>query len=91
MRRAQWRVIAERRRVEGILSTIGDQFIMLDRNWRYVYANDRALEATRKTRDQLIGKVIWDLYPGLVGTDFEAVGRTALPFRALPAAPWRIV
>ncbi len=56
--------------LEKILSTINDQFLALDRDWRYTYANDRVLEVTGKSREELLGKSIWEIYPDLLGSQF---------------------
>ena len=56
--------------LENVLSRIEDQFLALDRDWRYTYANDRVLEVTGKSREELLGKSIWELYPDLIGSQF---------------------
>jgi PAS domain S-box-containing protein len=57
--------------LENVLSSIEDQFLALDRDWRYTYANDRVVEVTGKSREELLGKKIWDLYPDIIGTQFQ--------------------
>ncbi|HEY9830142.1 MAG TPA: PAS domain S-box protein, partial [Stenomitos sp.] len=57
--------------LENVLSRIEDQFLALDRDGHYTYANDRVLEVTGKSREELLGKSIWDLYPDLIGTQFQ--------------------
>jgi PAS domain S-box-containing protein len=78
MRRARRRVLSEQCKLAMVLGTINDQLVMLDREWRYTYVNDRALEATGRRLDELLGRILWDLYPGLLGTEFERAARTAL-------------
>jgi PAS domain S-box-containing protein len=51
------------RRIKNILESITDLFYALDRDWRFVEVNKRVEEMFGKSRDELIGKVIWDLYP----------------------------
>src|SRR5215216_554043 len=61
------------RRIENILESI-DEFSTVDRQWRYTYINERALgrigraKGEELTREELLGKNIWELYPELVGT-----------------------
>jgi PAS domain S-box-containing protein len=55
---------------EAALASISDAFSVLDRNWRYTYVNDRVLELTGKRKEQLIGHVIWEVFPQAVGTEF---------------------
>jgi PAS domain S-box-containing protein len=49
--------------LDRVLQHMNDGFIVLDQEWRFVYANDRAAELSGYAREQLFGKVLWDLYP----------------------------
>jgi PAS domain S-box-containing protein len=55
------------RRIEEIMSRMSDGFAIFDRDWRYVYVNDRGAEIAGKGRGQLLGKRLWDLFPDEVG------------------------
>jgi PAS domain S-box-containing protein len=61
-----------------VLDTIDDAFIMLDREWRFVYLNRSALEQAREPMEKLLGRSIWDLYPELLGTPVEINYRRAM-------------
>jgi PAS domain S-box-containing protein len=50
-------------KIKSILESITDLYYALDREWRFVEVNKRVEELFRKSRDQLMGQVIWDLYP----------------------------
>ena len=56
--------------VTGILESITDAFFALDREWRFTFANAEAERLLQKTRDELMGEVIWDLFPEAVGSTF---------------------
>jgi PAS domain S-box-containing protein len=60
------------------LSSIDDQFIVLDRDFRYVLVNRSVLEVTGRTEAQLIGQSIFDVAPGVRGTPFEHALRRAV-------------
>ncbi|MGE5422369.1 MAG: PAS domain-containing protein [Ignavibacteriales bacterium] len=50
---------------------IHDVFFTVDREWRFTYINYRSLDKALVQLDDLIGKVLWEEYPGLKGTDLE--------------------
>jgi PAS domain S-box-containing protein len=52
---------AEKARAETILASISDAFVVFDRNWRFVYVNDRAAAFARRPREDLLGRRLWDL------------------------------
>jgi PAS domain S-box-containing protein len=59
----------------AILESMGDAFYALDGEWRIVYANRRALDFWRTSAEEVIGHVIWQRFPQLVGTLNEQVLR----------------
>jgi PAS domain S-box-containing protein len=68
-------------RLQRILESISDAFLSVDRDWRFTYANGRAAELLRHTADGLLGKVLWEEFPSMVGTAFEMWYRTAMEER----------
>jgi PAS domain S-box-containing protein len=62
--------MAEDRAVR-ILESITDAFLSLDRDWQFTYVNPQAEKVLDRRAAELIGKVMWDEYRGLVGTEFE--------------------
>jgi PAS domain S-box-containing protein len=69
-RRRQYEVRDLLEQREMVLSSISDAFSALDRQWRYIYVNDRVCAQAGLSRDEIIGRRIWDLFPQLAGTDF---------------------
>jgi len=47
-------------------------FIVVDYEWRFTYANRPSVELMGKPLEEILGKNIWELYPVLVGTDFQS-------------------
>jgi PAS domain S-box-containing protein len=58
---------------QDILESMGDAFYALDGAWRIVYANQRALAFWDVTAEEVIGRVIWERFPQLLGTVNEQV------------------
>jgi PAS domain S-box-containing protein len=51
-------------RINRILESITDIFYSLDKDWRFTDVNKQAEVRFGKSRDELLGKVIWDVFPG---------------------------
>ncbi|WP_164928851.1 PAS domain-containing protein [Gloeobacter violaceus] len=60
------------------LDSITDAFVALDPEWRVSYVNRLAAKFSAKTQQALIGKNVWEEWPGLVGTRFETECRRAV-------------
>jgi two-component system, cell cycle sensor histidine kinase and response regulator CckA len=58
-------------RLEDTLNSISDGFILLDKDFRFTYLNTRAEEIGRYPAAELIGKVVWDVYPEMLGTELS--------------------
>src|ERR1700687_2270840 len=66
---------------ESILSSITDTHLLFDRQWRFLYVNDAAVRATGRPREQIIGQILWDLYPDIVETEMGRQYRRAMDER----------
>ncbi len=64
--------------LESLLARIDDQFLALDRQWRYTYVNDHVTEVTGINRENLLGKSLWEVFPNIVGTQFDIEVRRAV-------------
>ncbi|HYW33214.1 MAG TPA: PAS domain-containing protein, partial [Gemmatimonas sp.] len=72
---ARREVEGERARTAGFLEAMTDAHFVLDREFRFVSVNAASERTLMRTRDQLIGRVIWDAFPEAVGTAFESAYR----------------
>lgn len=63
-----------------IIDGIQDGFITLDREWRFTYLNRGALNIVHQEAANLIGKVLWNEFPELIGTDLENAFRRAVEY-----------
>src|SRR5437660_941078 len=59
------------RTMQNILENTTDAFFAVDHEWRFTYVNAEAESVTRYSRDQILGRSLWDVFPQLVGTVFE--------------------
>jgi signal transduction histidine kinase len=70
--------LATRESTDALLASIGDPFYLLDREWRFTYVNDAAQPLLQATRDELLGRTLWEAFPGVIGSEFEVPYRTAM-------------
>lgn len=54
--------------IAGILESITDGFCSVDREWRYTYVNREAERLLGRSREDLLGKSMWEVFPDAVGT-----------------------
>jgi PAS domain S-box-containing protein len=74
------RVEAEGTRTEIIktLETMSDAFFSYDRDLRFLYANESGAAMLGSTADELIGRIVWDVVPGLTEGPVPEALRAAL-------------
>lgn len=65
-------------RNESILASVTDVHVVFDRQWRYIYVNKAAEEAIGLSREEILGRVLWDIYPDIIGTELERQYRRAM-------------
>lgn len=63
---------AARDRATAILESIPDGFFTLDRNYCFVYVNKVAEKILGARREDLIGKSVWEVYPGTGDSELPA-------------------
>jgi PAS domain S-box-containing protein len=68
-RQAENAVRAALTRSEEILESISDAFYAVDAEWRLTYVNRVAEAWWGRTREDLIGQIIWDVFPQSVGSE----------------------
>ncbi|BAZ22923.1 multi-sensor hybrid histidine kinase [Kalymmatonema gypsitolerans NIES-4073] len=65
---AQRAAEATRDQISNILESITDAFVAFDHQWRYTYVNQQATKLLHKTREELLGKQVWEeVFPETVG------------------------
>jgi PAS domain S-box-containing protein len=67
-----------------VLASIQDAFTVLDDDYRYLYANERAGQWARCAPSEMVGKFIWDVYPSIRSTPlFDAIRRSRVDRRPI--------
>jgi diguanylate cyclase (GGDEF)-like protein/PAS domain S-box-containing protein len=67
-------LLIERRSAQNllrILQTMGDAFVVLDRNWRVQFMNSLAEQALERTLDTAKGRSVWEEFPEAIGSSFQ--------------------
>ena len=58
-------------RLEMVLDSIADGFYALDREWHFTHVNDTALRHIGKTRKEILGRTLFDIFPAARGSIIE--------------------
>lgn len=64
-------------KLDAFIEGINDYFFILNTEWKFVRVNSAFEKGSRKNRSELIGFVIWDVFPQLLGTAFEKTYKKA--------------
>jgi PAS domain S-box-containing protein len=65
-------------RVARVLESMSGAFYALDRDWRFGYVNAEAERLLGRSRGELLGESVWELYPEAAGSLIEAEYRGAV-------------
>ncbi|MEG3849294.1 PAS domain-containing protein [Microcoleus sp. herbarium19] len=65
-------------RERTLLERVTDAFMAMDLEFRFTYANEAAQRVSRTPLAALLGKTMWEAFPGTIGNQFEFQYRRAL-------------
>ena len=68
---------ARERALRTSLESTTDGVVALDNDWRFTYLNAHAKRLIARGND-LLGRVVWEAFPGLAGTEFGDAYRAAM-------------
>jgi len=57
--------------LDALLEGIGEGFFALDSDWRFTAFNHAAEEIFSLSRAAVIGRILWEVSPRIIGTEFE--------------------
>ncbi|WP_445248953.1 ATP-binding protein [Microcoleus sp. OTE_8_concoct_300] len=64
-------------RERTILGRVTDAFMAMDLDFRLTYANEAAQRVSRTPLEAMVGKTMWEAFPGTIGNQFEFQYRRA--------------
>jgi two-component system CheB/CheR fusion protein len=67
-----------RRRLAVIVDSIADGFFAFDREWRITHINEAALGYYGKKREEVVGRTLFEVFPGVRGSVYETEYRRAM-------------
>lgn len=71
-------VRAKTNELTGVFDRISEGFVVLDRDFRYVYANRKVGEMARRDPGSFLGRHVWDLFPEAMGSATHEAFQQAL-------------
>ncbi len=66
------------RRLTNVLQSVTDAYFALDRDWRFSYVNPQAEIMTGRNRSDLLGRIIWDVFPEKLKMQFHSEYQKAM-------------
>jgi PAS domain S-box-containing protein len=87
MRRERERRLAEEQKLElerryrNVLDNMMEGFQIIGFDWRYLYVNDAAAKHGRRKKEELLGRTMMEMYPGIERTELFAVLRRCMEKR----------
>ncbi|MEH2222974.1 ATP-binding protein [Nostoc sp.] len=80
--------------LETVIAGIQDQFFVLDREWRYSFVNERVAEVVGIPKEELLGKIVWEVFPDIVKSEFDTEVHRAIAENTVVQfeyfyAPWQ--
>ncbi|WBY02322.1 ATP-binding protein [Ramlibacter tataouinensis] len=70
-REAMEREQALRAEVQEVLESVTDSFVVVDRDWLFTYVNGAAEAVFGRSRESMLGRSYWELFPKARGSVFE--------------------
>jgi len=65
-------------RLATTLESISDGFFSLDRQFRVTFVNETGAKAIEQTRETMLGRVLWHVFPEAVGSEFQHTYQRAM-------------
>src|SRR5690242_5502906 len=50
--------------LKQLVAGIGQPFYVVDRDWRFIFYNHEAARYFRRPASEMLGRILWDVFPG---------------------------
>jgi PAS domain S-box-containing protein len=77
-KQAEVELIRYSERLDTVIESITDAFFIIDREWRFIRANQTFTRLNNTTEEKIIGRNIWEAFPSLKGSDLQKVYQKAM-------------
>ena len=74
-------VEAQHQRLQAVLAGIRDHFVVFDAGWRLAFVSDSWCARAGLAPGEVLGRTVWDLFPALLDTPWEAAARRVMETR----------
>jgi PAS domain S-box-containing protein len=74
--------------INSIINSTNDGVYALDRNWNFIYINERMAKLVGLAPDQIIGRNGWSVFPKIIGTPLEKNLREAMEKKEVRIFEW---
>jgi len=68
--RAEQAINQKASEIENILESITDGFFTVNKNWEFTYINKEFERILQRTREELLGKNLWEAFPEIIELEF---------------------
>jgi PAS domain S-box-containing protein len=65
-------------KLNSFIESITDAFFIVNNDWEFIRVNTAFEKITGKSREEILSSVIWDVFPGIIATEFENAYRKAM-------------
>jgi PAS domain S-box-containing protein len=70
-KQAEAALVASNQQISKILESISDGFFTIDHQWQFTECNHKAEQILQRSRSELLGQMLWDVFPEMVGSTFD--------------------
>lgn len=71
-------LVQANRRLDVTLRSISQGFLAVDHDWQFTFLNEKAESICGKSRHELAGQQLWDVFPDIVGSTCETELKRAM-------------